>query len=514
MAKKGELLLTYALNAENELVSIANISARGMECNCRCPKCKDRLVAKLGNGGRKPHFAHQKDSDCHGSYMTALHMLAEKILIEKRTVMAPPYKIIPSKRLSFCSMEREIRSERKDLQPDVVGITEEGWRFHVEIKNTHEVDEDKKKKIIESNITCLEIDVSKQKLDELENFLLNSDHEREWINNPIYDNQITIIKRERLLEEVDSLYKYAFNEVLRIEHFDKEFVSPDGLFQRLKGTTPNNTSYYFNVGYEDSLRQYLDQIEEQDECCEINIFVSVTRGYSKIRWEKDYNIIKRIRVSKEVDNLGKHPFNEDLKIEHFDKVFVSDDGFFQRLIGKTPNGTQYYFNVGFEDSLRRYLNLINEQYECCEINVIVNIGGTESKIEWEKDDEDLKQRETTSSQHEDNDSSSNSDSISEIEPSPDSLLHDFYWYLKDQMKTPQVEGFQIHLLEYPTNSPWILLLYYDYKKEHFHLYKYYEKDGAIQPRKIGEYETRESAVSAFWRMLQPNNGLNNGQLRR
>ena len=505
MAKNGDPQLTYALNAENELVSIANISVRGMECNCRCPKCNERLVAKLGHGGHQPHFAHRKDSDCHGSYMTALHMLAEKILIEKRTVMAPQYKIIPSKRLSFCSMESETRSERKDMQPDVVGITEDGSRFHIEIKNTHEVDDNKRNKIIKSNITCLEIDVSKQKLDELEDFLLNSDDEREWINNPIYDNQITIIKRERLLEEIDCLDKYPFNEILKIEHFDKEFVSPDGLFQRLKGTSSNNTSYYFNVGFEDSLHQYLKQVEEQHDCCEINVFVSITGGYSTVKWEKDYSIIKRERVSKEVENLGKLSFNEVLKIEHFDKIFVSDDGFFQRLIGTTPNNTSYYFNVGFEDSLRRYINLIDEQYECCEINVIVNITGTESKIEWGKDYNDLKQRETTRSQHEDNDASFDSDSIPEIELDDDSLLHEYYRYLRDQMKNPQNEGYQIHRLEYPMNSPWILLLYYDYEKDNFHLLKYYAKNGEIQPRKLGEYKTEESAVSEFYRMLQPNN---------
>ncbi len=288
MAKNVELLLTYALNEGDELVSIESITVRGLKCNCRCPKCKEDLVAKLGNGRRQPHFAHKKDSDCHGSYMTALHMLAEKILIDEKAVMAPEYKMIPSKRLTFDRMESETRVERKDLQPDVVGITEDGKRFHIEIKNTHAVDEYKKGKIIEDNITCLEIDVSNQKLENLKDFLLDSIDEREWINNYIYEEQLKENKRGRLIEQINNLDDLAFNQILKIKHFEKLYVSPDGLFQRLKGQTPKGTSYILNIGFGDSLDQYLEHIEEQFDSYELNVYVSPTGGESDVRWVKDY----------------------------------------------------------------------------------------------------------------------------------------------------------------------------------------------------------------------------------
>ncbi len=93
--------LTYALAPSGKMVHIGCVE-RGLSCNCRCPKCQEPLVAKLGHeGGRQSHFAHQKGSDCHGSYMTALHMLAEQIIKEEKTVMAPPYKEIEKQQLFF-----------------------------------------------------------------------------------------------------------------------------------------------------------------------------------------------------------------------------------------------------------------------------------------------------------------------------------------------------------------------------------------------------------------------------
>ena len=75
--------LTYALDSSDKMVHIASVE-RGLSCNCRCPKCNEFLVAKLGHeGGRQSHFAHRKGSDCHGSYMSALHKLAEQIIEEE-----------------------------------------------------------------------------------------------------------------------------------------------------------------------------------------------------------------------------------------------------------------------------------------------------------------------------------------------------------------------------------------------------------------------------------------------
>jgi len=207
MNKHNEELL-FAIDASGNFVSIENIppERRGKKCGCICPKCKAGLYAKLGSGelnGRKPHFAHESGSDCHGAGMTILHILAEKIIEEEKAVMAPSYKCIPPEKLHFKEVEIEKRADRPDLQPDIVGITEDGLRFHIEIKNTSIIKENKKAKLLESNFTCLEIDVSEQiqDKDKLRDFLLNSTESREWINNPIYDKRIEEIRNKENAEE-------------------------------------------------------------------------------------------------------------------------------------------------------------------------------------------------------------------------------------------------------------------------------------------------------------------------
>lgn len=202
--------LIYALGASGKMVYIEDIpnDKRGLACGCICSKCKSPLIAKLGHDvphGKKPHFAHPKGVECQGAAMSALHRLAEEILEEEKAVRVPGYKGIPAKTLSFIEVETEKRNDRSDLQPDIVGIAEDGLRFHIEICNTSEVKEPKLSKITSSEITCLEIDVRGHEMDRketLKEFLINSSDDRMWLNNTNYEKKIsevlTIIKNNQL----------------------------------------------------------------------------------------------------------------------------------------------------------------------------------------------------------------------------------------------------------------------------------------------------------------------------
>jgi len=198
--------LTYALNHLGRMVSIDSVE-KGLSCNCRCPKCNADLIAKHGSGVRHPHFAHKNDSDCQGANESALHRLAKQIIEEEKSVMVPKYLDIKEQRLSFVKVEIEKRDDRKDLQPDIVGITEDDLRWAIEIRNTHEVDDNKFVKLKESEITCLEIDVSDILLDDLKRFLLESVDCREWINNPNYDLQIKN-RKETLFKKYENNPNY------------------------------------------------------------------------------------------------------------------------------------------------------------------------------------------------------------------------------------------------------------------------------------------------------------------
>lgn len=255
-----EPLLTYALNASGRMVHINDVK-RGLACNCSCPKCKEPLEAKLGYGGRQPHFSHGKGADCSGSYMTALHKLAEQILKEEKAVMVPAYKSIDGCILAFERVEIEQRVERKDLQPDIVGITADGLRWFVEIRNTHEVDERKRNKLIESDITCLEIDVREQTLENLKSFLLDSADSREWLNNPIYEKRVTEINRNRVSEIVKRLIDnpvlrvYAGEDVVLKDH--SVSISEDRLYASVKAISSNGVPYLFHIGNNDVIAHIL-----------------------------------------------------------------------------------------------------------------------------------------------------------------------------------------------------------------------------------------------------------------
>ena len=178
---------TYALDPiKNRMVHVSDVS-RGLACNCICPMCKNPMIANKGEHNQH-YFSHERKA---GNQFNAqlcqeltMHMLAEQILRDKKRVMLPNYyNVLQARQIKFEHIEVEERRDRSDIQPDIVGITADGKRYLIEIKFSHAVDDEKKRKIYSDDLTCLEIDISSQKMDDLEDFLLNKTYDRKWINN-------------------------------------------------------------------------------------------------------------------------------------------------------------------------------------------------------------------------------------------------------------------------------------------------------------------------------------------
>lgn len=74
MAKR---LLTYALNSHGNIVFIDDV-ANGLNCECICPCCKEKLMAKNGGTKKIHHFAHVSEMECKGAYESMLHLLAKE----------------------------------------------------------------------------------------------------------------------------------------------------------------------------------------------------------------------------------------------------------------------------------------------------------------------------------------------------------------------------------------------------------------------------------------------------
>ncbi len=211
MAHHRHLLIAIDKKTKR-LVEIGSV-ARGLECGCICPLCKQTLVARKGED-RIPHFAHYNGDSCEGARMTALHMLAQQIIEEEQEIMLPSYNgkyyQEVGKRIIFDNvvLEKTFEIQEKTFRPDCIGIKYDGNNqehyLWIEIRVTHEVDTTKQAAIKEANISCIEIDLSDMlqtdyTKENVKKRLLELTQNKTWLNTPIYDkrNEINRIKHEQ-----------------------------------------------------------------------------------------------------------------------------------------------------------------------------------------------------------------------------------------------------------------------------------------------------------------------------
>ena len=158
--------LKYGLR-DNVLVHIDDVE-RGLECNCFCPYCKSKLVAKKGNKNEK-HFAHYSLGECNHGTETALHLMAKNIIFKTRQIFVP---FVPETAYDFSKRGRVVTFEKAEIEKqlsenvrgDVVLYLGESF-LNVEIKVTHEVDLKKNIELFNMGIPTIEVDLSDIKSD-------------------------------------------------------------------------------------------------------------------------------------------------------------------------------------------------------------------------------------------------------------------------------------------------------------------------------------------------------------
>ncbi|WP_334147172.1 hypothetical protein [Hyphomicrobium sp.] len=180
--------------ANGRLLHIDEVPS-GLACNCVCPGCGRRMVAKKGEVQRTHHFAHHAQQDgrsCVSAGETALHKFAKRIL-DERLEIALPAQVVEEQRDSEVVVRAEKRTfdrailETKDGQivPDVVLLLRER-RLIVEFKVTHPCDAQKIARIRAMDVGAIEIDLSQyrdHKLSEIGDQILY-DAPRIWLHNP------------------------------------------------------------------------------------------------------------------------------------------------------------------------------------------------------------------------------------------------------------------------------------------------------------------------------------------
>jgi len=205
-----DYIFSWAENAEGRMVYVDEVPG-GLRCGCTCPYCHEKLLARHGDV-REHGFAHHSENrgaNLKICYMVILYKLAEQIICTKKRIHAPSYYgIYEETDLEFTDVKIDSSFEREDKQPDVIAITKDNKQFLIEFVFQYKVQH--KQKIDYKNLTCLEVDISDQTLESLEDFLLSSNENRRWINNEIYFNGIEDTYRNtetpvRIISETDCL---------------------------------------------------------------------------------------------------------------------------------------------------------------------------------------------------------------------------------------------------------------------------------------------------------------------
>ena len=188
MAK--DFAFSWAENVDGKMVHVDSVP-NGLQCKCVCPHCHEQLLARHGEV-YEHGFAHHSDkrgANLKICYMVILYKLAEQILQTKKRIHAPSYYgIYKEKDIEFVDVKIDSRYEREDKQPDVIATTKDNEQYLIEFTFQYKVQH--KKDMDYHKLNCLEIDLSGQTLESLEDFLMLSSENRRWINNENYFNRI------------------------------------------------------------------------------------------------------------------------------------------------------------------------------------------------------------------------------------------------------------------------------------------------------------------------------------
>ena len=212
--------LPFALQ-NGKLVDILSVES-GLACDCICPSCGQRLIAKKGDFNQH-HFAHHNNAECEGAVETALHIYAKNILEKHKRIVLPPVYLANSDKLIFppaeVRFEKVVLEKRlNDIIPDLI-VFIRGKPLLIEIAVTHFVDKFKESKIFELGYSAIELNVKGlfnsvyDKVfgyQDFERLLIEETKFKRWINNLkqnlISDQVKKLVSNKKVL--YSKLYKY------------------------------------------------------------------------------------------------------------------------------------------------------------------------------------------------------------------------------------------------------------------------------------------------------------------
>ncbi|KLK90318.1 hypothetical protein AA309_26430 [Microvirga vignae] len=192
--RDGRESLVFGERVDGTMAHISEVTS-GLECNCVCPGCGTRLVARKGNK-QDHHFGHHGVEDgrpCQTGPETALHKFAKEVLARRLELELPPLVIgeghsrwvgYPGGTYHFDAALLE--SKLGAIVPDVI-VRKGDRHLLVEFLVTHACDEAKIARIGAMDVAAIEIDLSGLPRDtsraDLEEAILTT-APRKWLHNP------------------------------------------------------------------------------------------------------------------------------------------------------------------------------------------------------------------------------------------------------------------------------------------------------------------------------------------
>ncbi len=157
--------LVYGLRPDGTLAHISEVQ-RGIACDCNCPACGGRLVARKGDE-KVPHFGHDDGEACGGGPETVLHLLAKEVFRANPAMLLPErlglnkgnIVMKPGQEVTTQFLRIEFTDPKKII-PDLY-VRALGYDLFVEVAVTHASDETKIRRLREHGTMAVEIDLSK-----------------------------------------------------------------------------------------------------------------------------------------------------------------------------------------------------------------------------------------------------------------------------------------------------------------------------------------------------------------
>ena len=190
----------YQINSrgERKLVHVDNVD-NGIACNCICTKCFSKLKAIANVEGvsykKVSHFAHVNETSCKGE--TLAHIEAKNIIKKEGYLWLPRYIGKGNYDTTKVHFDK-VLIEKEIIKPFKYSAdlwcTYEGKSIAVEIVVTHDLDEQKRKFLVENKIDTLSIyigsSLQKEQYNDLPKDFTNivlKESKREWDVNKKID---------------------------------------------------------------------------------------------------------------------------------------------------------------------------------------------------------------------------------------------------------------------------------------------------------------------------------------